>query len=175
MEQENWKDVIGYEGLYQVSNFGNIRALNYRKCKGKVINLKNFDNGYGYHIVNMHKNGKHRSEKVHRLVAISFLNNPDDLPLVNHINGIRNDNRAENLEWCTHAKNMIHAENLGSFNGYDKICRDRFSKKVINNNTGKIFNSALEAHKESKHSYGHFLMILNGKRKNHSEYSYYSG
>jgi predicted XRE-type DNA-binding protein len=103
---EIWKDIKGYEGVYQVSNLGNIKSINYNHTGVS----KNLIGGIitGYHAVNLYGNG-YRKFKVHRIVALHFIPNPENKPMINHINNIRTDNRVENLEWCTHQENMDHA------------------------------------------------------------------
>lgn len=101
---EIWKPIKGYEGLYEVSNLGNVKRLksdNTRKEKPLL-----FDDDRGYKRVQLYKDGKQKKHRVHRLVAEAFLPNPNNLPQVNHINEIRYDNRVENLEWCTAKYNM---------------------------------------------------------------------
>lgn len=101
--EEIWKDIKGYEGLYEVSNIGRVRSLNKRKKRV----LKN-ENGYGYLRVSLSKNNKLKHFQVHRLVAQSFIPNVNNFPEVNHINGVKDDNRVENLEWCTRNENELH-------------------------------------------------------------------
>lgn len=96
---EIWKDVPNYEGIYQVSNLGNIKSLKYDRTGEERILKTNKDSG-GYLKVNLYKNRKPKTYLVHRLVATVFLPNPDNLEEVNHINQIKNDNRVSNLEWC---------------------------------------------------------------------------
>lgn len=119
MENEIWKDVLGYEGLYQVSNIGRIKSMaRYIVCghggrnKRETI-LKNQTHPQGYPQIELNVGGKFRLIKIHRLVAESFLPNPNGLLVVNHINGIKEDNRVENIEWCTHQHNIIHAVKTG--------------------------------------------------------------
>ena len=91
---EEWKNVIGYEGLYEVSNKGNVRNVRRNTL------LKLSKNKYGYIQVYLYKNGIRNGFKVHRLVAQAFIENPDNLPEVNHIDEDKINNRADNLEFC---------------------------------------------------------------------------
>lgn len=99
MTEEVWKDVTDYQGLYKVSNLG--------KIKGRKL-LKPFDNTKGYMSVFLSKNGKEKRFYVHRVVATAFVPNPENKPQINHKNGVRNDNRSENLEWCSRSENEQH-------------------------------------------------------------------
>lgn len=106
--EEIWKPIVGYEGLYEVSNNGNIKTLCDRH--GKIRLLKPIkDKHRGYCTVNLFKNGKSKSYLVHRLVAEAFIPNPDNLPQVNHKNEIKDDNRAINLEYCTAKYNLAYS------------------------------------------------------------------
>jgi hypothetical protein len=105
---EVWRDVPGYEGLYQVSDCGNVRSLNYKR-KGTVglLYLKRHPNGYRQ--VELHKDGKKRMLTVHRLVASAFLPKPTEGQVVNHLNEDKYDNRVSNLEWCSFAENVRYS------------------------------------------------------------------
>lgn len=96
--QEIWKDVKGYEGKYQISNFGNVKSLNYNNMKKEKL-LSFWKSKYLY--VNLYKNNKGKSFQVHRLVAEAFIPNPDNLPEVNHKDEDKLNNNVSNLEWCT--------------------------------------------------------------------------
>ena len=104
---EIWRDVKGYEGLYQVSNLGKVKNLSTNKLAQPSLNDK------GYLKVSMSKNNKWKTEKVHRLVAETFLRNNDPKAEINHKNGNKLDNRVDNLEWVSHRDNMKHAWQTG--------------------------------------------------------------
>ena len=101
--EEIWKDIEGYEGIYQVSNKGRVKSLNYNRTGEERI-LKIRINKNGYACISLGKERKFF--RVHRLVAIAFIPNPENKPCVDHINAIRTDNRVENLRWVTHEENM---------------------------------------------------------------------
>lgn len=105
---EVWKDVVGYEGLYQVSNFGNVKSLGNEFSRKERL-LKPSLQTKGYVNIVLQKNGKRKKILVHRLVAEYFIPNLDKKLQVNHINGIKTDNRVQNLEWVTHRENLDHA------------------------------------------------------------------
>ena len=97
--EEIWKDIKGFEGLYQVSNLGQIKSFPRKGSRGGIMVGTKHPKGYRY--VTLRKDGKQYSLKVHRLVAETFIPNPDNLPEVNHKNEDKSDNSVENLEWCS--------------------------------------------------------------------------
>ena len=121
---EEWKQIEGYEGMYEVSNLGNIRSLDRivtatnkngtfnRVLKGRI--LRNSKTTKGYPQIAFSKNGKLKSVEIHRLVAKAFIPNPDNLIVVNHIDGNIKNNNVTNLEWCTHSYNSKHAYMIGT-------------------------------------------------------------
>ena len=108
--KEIWKDIPEYEGLYQVSNLGNVRSLNYNRT-GEIKLLKQ-GNVNGYKVVILYKDGKKKNYLVHRLVAIAFLPNPNNLPIINHKDENPSNNNVNNLEWCTQAYNTNYGEGI---------------------------------------------------------------
>ena len=116
--EEIWKDIKGYEGLYQVSNLGRVKSLErvvdygHMKCvrKGRIV--KQF-NTKDYNNVKLHKDGIRTIYLAHRLVATAFIPNPDNLPVVNHKDGDKTNNCVDNLEWCTASDNVKHAIQTG--------------------------------------------------------------
>ena len=101
MQDEIWKDVVGYEGMYQVSNLGRVR-----RCLGNRFRyLRIHSKVRGYYYVSISKNGIAKKIRVHQLVAQAFIPNPNNKPCIDHINAIKTDNRVENLRWVTHKEN----------------------------------------------------------------------
>jgi len=117
--QEIWKDIKGYEGLYQVSNLGNVKVLdrkiksnyNYFIRKGRILKLC-IGKKDGYVYVCLTKNNKGKTVKVHRLVAQAFIPNPNNLPQINHKDEDKTNNNVDNLEWCT----SLYNNNYGTRN-----------------------------------------------------------
>ena len=106
---EIWRDVIGYNGMYQVSNLGHVKTFMFNK--GRV--LRGSVNQHGYRTVNLRKNGVAKKVFVHRLVAEAFIDNPNDKPFINHIDCNPLNNIVSNLEWCTQAENVHHTIRMG--------------------------------------------------------------
>lgn len=118
--EEVWKDVVGYEGLYQISNLGRIISVarSYIDRTGIKYNKKsNFMNygiaNNGYYSVMIRRNGTAKLSLVHRLLAIAFIPNPNNYSCINHIDGNKLNNSISNLEWCTYSKNNTHAYTVG--------------------------------------------------------------
>lgn len=125
MKEEIWRDVPNYEHLYEVSNLGNVRSLNkFVKTRGNgrrlIVGrvLKNLCGSGGYYHVSLYKECKQEIISIHRLIAKVFLPNPNNYPVINHIDSNRKNNDLSNLEWCTQKHNLQHARDCGRLN-YD--------------------------------------------------------
>lgn len=116
MIKEIWKDKKDYEGHYQVSNCGRVKSIKF----GKEIILELIKNKGGYYSVNLSKNGIVKNYLVHRLVAEAFIDNPDNLPQVNHRDENKLNNNVDNLEWCTNEYNINYGTRT-----------ERYSKPVL--------------------------------------------
>lgn len=113
--EEIWKDIKNYEGLYQISNLGNIKAL--PKIRGRALVkekiLKPKIGQRGYKQIVLSKNNVKKGACIHRLVAIAFIPNTENKPFINHKDGNKINNCVSNLEWCTCRENTMHALNMG--------------------------------------------------------------
>lgn len=164
MNKEIWKDIEGYEGLYQISNYGNIVSLNYNHTKKRKELICEINNGYCK--IGLCKNNKTKRYMVHRLVAKAFIDNPYNKNQVNHIDGNKQNNRVDNLEWVTPKENTEHSIK-NSLRKMKKI-------KMINKNNNEIiyvFENIIELRQKIKlNRYEHINDCCNGARK--SAYGY---
>ncbi len=185
--QELWKPVNGYERLYEVGNLGNVRSLEKQIMTGKNF-LRTYEaktlspaiSNKGYKRVLLCKNGITKNFSVHRIVALNFIEGYSKELQINHINGIKTDNRAVNLEWVTSKQNTIHAHKNGLVKGYKrtdahkKLLSDSkkglnhpFSKPVIDLNTGVFYNNITDASKILGISASTLSLILKNKTTNY--------
>ena len=172
--QPKWVDIVGYENEYQVNQFGQIRTLkNSPKCK-KFDLLKpqtSKKNGYVYQM--LYKKGKQKLLRVHRIVAMAFLPNPNNLPQVNHKDGDKQNNKVDNLEWCMQSDNMLHAYKNGLQTPSEKqrqaiINTNKLKQKKVvlikDGITVKMFDSLSEASRQTKISVSHISRCCTQKR-----------
>lgn len=145
---EIWKDIIGYKGYYQISNMGRVRGLDRyslhkeggnQLIKGKILKRAYYSNGYTF--VGLSKFGKVKQFLLHRLVAKHFIKNINNYPDVNHKFGIKDDNRASQLEWCTQSQNMIHAINTGLLDSIGGKNPYAHPVKIVKNGEERIFET----------------------------------
>lgn len=154
---EEWRDVRGYTGVYQVSNLGRVR----RVAPDSTRVLKPWRHNAGYSCVTLSLNKKESKPLVHRLVAEAFLPNPANKPQINHINGVKTDNRVTNLEWCSNRENALHSANvLGNESTIPK-------RPVRCVDTGEVFNSARNAARAVGGCSQNIVKCCQGKRGHH--------
>lgn len=140
-DQEEWRDVVGFEGLYQVSNLGRVKSCERVTSNGRPINehlLKGTGTGTDYRSVSLWKNNYWNNKLIHRLVAEAFLPNPDNLPEVNHKDSNPKNNRLDNLEWVSSKENTSHRI-------ANKDNEFKYRKSVLCLESGEIFTSLTAA------------------------------
>ena len=166
---EKWKTIPGFEGYYEASNLGQIRSVErivrsgrgYRTVFSTI--LKPAIGEWGYEYVSLSVNGKRYNRRVNRLIAQTFIENPNHLPQVNHKDGVKTNNCVDNLEWCTASRNMKHCFDNGMSDWATKV-------RIVE--TGEEFNSIVECANKIN---GHVQLIiacLNGRRKMHKGYHF---
>ena len=168
---EVWKNIEGYEGLYQVSNMGRVKSMERirikkdgRKFTVKERVLKPGVTKDGYLIVALHAGDKQKTLTVHRLVCQAFHKNPENKPCVNHIDENKTNNAASNLEWCTYEENNNH----GKHN--ERMAKTRSKPVGQYTRAGelvKIWSSTIEAKRQAGFDCGHISRVANGERKTH--------
>ena len=166
-DSEVWKDIVGYEGLYKVSNKGNVYSVERKDSRGKKCGGQTLRPSYhsnGYLCLNLNKNGVTKNKKVHRLVLEAFIPNPNNYPEVNHRDEDKSNNNIENLEWCTRKQNVNHGTAIKRAS--QKRCK---KVKAVNVETGEvlIFNSTSEARRKG-YAQGHVSKACRGVYKNSS-------
>lgn len=178
---EEWRDINGFEGFYQVSSYGRVRSIDRyvtgkdgatRFLRGNMMKLTEYKNPQRdqeqthYLVVNLRKCGYNRVYMVHRLVAETFIPNPDNLPVPNHIDGNKSNNCVENLEWTTYGENNQHAidNHLRSPRGR-KVCQYDLDENFI-----MEFKSVTEASRQTGIGRSTISNCLNGRAPENSNY-----
>lgn len=170
---EIWKDVLGYEGKYQVSNLGRVKSLE-RRCKSKdytrrvpgKIRAQTLDT-YGYPIVSLNLDGKKKTRTIHRLVAEAFIPNPNNYSEINHKDENKQNNAVENLEWCTTQYNSSYGTRV------DRIKRAQSIHVIQLDMNGNVINEWFgmgEISRRTGYDQGLISRVCNGKRM--SAYGY---
>lgn len=191
LEENIFQPLPNYEECYLVSKTGEVRGIHTWNGKGKM--LKPSVNIKGYLKVKLQKRCVKYSTFVHRLVAITFIPNPLNLPQVNHKDGNKQNNHVDNLEWCTNQENIDHRqrflyteekkqafriscknpERLKKISEASKGANNGFAKKVIDKSTGEIFGCVGDAAIKYGYTYNQLKQWLNGRRKNLSTLTHY--
>ncbi|MBM6615610.1 NUMOD4 motif-containing HNH endonuclease [Desemzia sp. RIT804] len=171
--KEYWKDVIDYEGYYQVSNLGNVRSSDrkipwknsFRNLSGSMQRL--IEHKSGYIRVGLNKDGKRKYHTLHRLVAKAFVENPENKPEVNHIDGNKGNNIYENLEWVTRSENIKHAVD-NNLMTHLKENSNKLKKAIVKTDLSNgeliLYESLSEANEKEGISKSYLSQILNGQR-----------
>lgn len=158
--KEEWKDIHEYEGLYKISNWGRVWS-----CKqNKILILHRCNNNYVY--VALHKNNKVKTFRIHRLVAYHFIDNPNNLAEVNHIDEDKDNNCILNLEYCSHKYNCNHGTRI-----YRSVKGN--SKPVICIETGIIYPSGAYADRMFGHKQGKIASVLSNKSRLKTAYGFH--
>lgn len=174
--EEEYRDIEGYVGLYQVSNLGNIRSLprldkNGRRIWGKM--LKTATEKDGYQRIRLSVDGRKITLKVHRAVAIAFIDNVNNKPQVNHIDGDKSNNMVSNLEWCTNKENQQHAVDTGlrTYETGKKATRFISPVQVYDMNMNYLYelNGNIEM-AEKGFDYRLVSAVVRGKRNHHRKH-----
>lgn len=152
MNEEIWKDIKEYEGIYQISNFGRVKSL-YRTIKGRwgetIVKqkiLKPVKDKDGYLIVTLCNNGNQRTHRIHRLVAVAFLDNINNFPFINHKDENKQNNCVDNLEWCTAKYNTNYGS---SIKRRAEKCRKKVAQFDLKGNLIATYNSTIDAYNKT--------------------------
>lgn len=186
MQEETWKDVVGYEGLYEVSNIGRVRSLDRVVAhhtagtavrKGRML-TQAFDGNYAS--VTLTKNRKSMTKRVHRLVAEAFIPNPNNCSDVDHIDCNKLNNHVGNLRWCTHEENMHYAWDNGlihqtPYSERSELSREKSAaanRRPVIRSDGKWYKSTTDAAKDLGISRGAVSHVLRGLTETCQGYSF---
>ena len=160
--EEIWKDIKGYEGRYQISNYGNIKSLKRNGCSGGMIKT---EKRHGYLRVRLWKESTVKNYSIHKLVAISFLPNYDNKPFINHKDGNKENNFVGNLEWCSQKENMVHAYENG-------LIKTRKVMQIKDGKVIKTFTNMRRASLETGIQYSSIYWCANGIYKKAGGYEW---
>lgn len=171
---EEWRDVPGFEGLYLISNLGNVKSVERFKRNNAGTQFVNerirvlTPDKDGYLKVCLSKDGKHYVKSVHRLVAEAFIPNPDNLPVINHKNEDKQDNRVTNLEWCTVQYNTCYG------NGIKKMAikQGRPVLQILNGRVIEEYYSTQEASRQTNIPQANIYKVCNCERKRAGGYEW---
>ena len=175
-EQEVWRDAVGYEGIYQVSNLGRVRSVarTLTRSDGCLVRREEHvlsQNPVGYHgylCVKLARGGRNRNHRVHRLVARAFVPNSEDKPFVDHIDGDKHNNHADNLRWVTNVENLAYYHEMVRKASHG--CKDSGRRVVCDN--GKTYRNGAEAARDFGCDGSQIYRVLNGSRRSYKGFTF---
>ena len=174
---EIWKSLKDYEDYFEISSIGNLRRIKF----DDELNKKKFELPFyrkpvldkdGYLKYKIHINGKYKTFFAHRLVALNFIENPLNKKEVNHINGIKTDNRLENLEWVTASENRQHCIKFLNPNLSNEQNKKKIAKYDLDMNFIKEYDSLTQASVENDVNISYISMVCSGKKKSAKKFIY---
>lgn len=165
---ENWKDIVGFEGRYKISDKGRVLSL---KGNRKILtNIKSGENQNGYIKVSLSNNGIISQKNIHRLLAEHFIDNPFNKPQVNHIDGNKQNNKLDNLEWVTAQENSTHSYSMGLSKGISRYGEDNHRskrvKQIFSDGSFKVWDSMMSA-KRAGYDIGCICRCCKGENSTH--------
>lgn len=189
MQEEIWKDIEGYEGYYQVSNMGRVRGVDRiverkdgttQRVPGRLLTPNGYAESHHYAAVHLRKDGSNRTAEVHRLVANAFVPNPDNMDVVDHIDGNMFNNTASNLRWCSQTDNLRFCREAGRakfprFNDWSEDVKQRYVnrlKKPIIRSDGKYYACTADAAADLGVTYAAVSHVLRGLTETCQGYSF---
>ena len=173
IQKEKFRDAIGFEGFYQIGNYGTVLSLDRINNNGKFVKgriLKHTLDTNGYEVVFLSQYNKKTTKRIHRLIAEAFIPNPYNKPCIDHINGIKTDNREDNLRWCTNRENInypISMENRkkASLKSKDSPYSRKVGKYTMENEYICSYDSISDASKDTGCSISKISAVCRGERK----------
>ena len=164
--KEIWKEIEGYNGRYLISNLGRLKSYAQDRTNGKIKNGNMSFKGY-LTVVLYDNDGNKKCYPVHRLVATAFLNNPDNLPQINHKDEVKTNNCVDNLEWCTNYYNCNYGTKIERVRKLNMCCKTTSLKvySIDENGNKEYFDSIGEAERRTGNSHCNIVTALKGRRK----------
>ena len=168
---EVWKDVKGYEGLYQVSNLGNIKSLERYTSTGNYVEERMLKQRIhsGYYRVNLSRDGTQRTISIHRIVALAFISNPNNYNVINHKDENKENNSIDNLEWCTNLYNLTYGT---AIERRVKEKKKEIAQLDMLGNLLRYWHGAIDVQNELGYNQGNIIKCAKGKIKYSNGYKW---